>query len=74
MKWRRGKADGSSAESGALMWARSGRWRLWRILPLGEGYMVPGLIRWVDGRNVRRRFGTIYGARMAAECEKRRCA
>ena len=88
MKWRTGKADGSDAAAGGVLWALSGRIdktghskttvRLWRIVPLGEGYMVPGLLRWVETpmgtRNERRRFATVYGARMAAEREKRRCA
>jgi hypothetical protein len=79
MKWRKGKADGSDAAAGGVLWARSGRFRLWRIIAMPAGsYMVPGLLRWVDTplgtRNERRRFATVYGARMAAECEKRRCA
>jgi hypothetical protein len=89
MKWRKGKADGSDAAAGGVLWAQSGRIdktghskttvRLWRVLAMPDGaYMVPGLLRWVDTpmgtRNERRRFATVYGARMAAECEKRRCA
>lgn len=79
MKWRKGKADGTTASAGGVLWARSGQWgRLWRILALPGGYMVPGLIRWVEtplgARNERRKFATIYGARMAAEREKKRCA
>lgn len=51
--------------------------RLWRILALpGGGYMVPGLLRWVSTplgtRNERRRYDTVYAARMAAERERER--
>jgi len=79
MKWRKGKADGSDAAAGAALWARSPRFRLWRIIALpGGAYMVPGLLRWVvtplGARKEGRRFATVYGARMAAEREKRRSA
>lgn len=77
MKWRAGKRDGGDAAAGGVLWARAHRFRLWRIIAMpGGGYMVPGLLRWVETplgtRNERRRYHTIYGARMAAEHEKRR--
>lgn len=77
MKWRKGKADGATASAGGVLWARAGRWgRFWRILALPGGYVVPGLLRRVEtplgARNERRKFATIYGARMAAEADERK--
>jgi hypothetical protein len=75
MKWRAGKADWSDAAPAAVLWARSAHYRLWRILPCDGGYWVPGITRAVGwGRRERRTYRTVYGARMAAECEKRRGA
>lgn len=79
MKWRFGSPPGH--EGARILWARSERFRLYRILPDGfGGVWVPGLTRVkpilivphrVD-RPVRRTYRTVYGARMAAEAAERK--
>lgn len=80
MKWRFCSPPGHGGAP--ILWARSERFRLYRILPDGfgcGGVWVPGLTRIkpiltvphrVD-RRVRRTYRTVYGARMAAEAAER---
>lgn len=67
MKWRFG------GECRLTHWARGAKWRHWRIFGERGAYYVPGITKpagW--GRRERTQYGTIYGAKMAAEAAERK--